>query len=121
VSDRNPLQLGAALQMALLFQGVLMGVYAARERWGASGVFTSAGILGLTDVDGLTLSMTRGVALQVSPEVAATAIGIGVLSNTAMKLGLALLLGARRFKLVAGGALVLMLGSLAAALAVHLL
>ena len=113
---RNPLQLGSALQMAVLFQIVLMAVYVARERWGASGVFTSAAVLGLTDVDALTVSMARNVAQTVSPNVAATAIAIGVLANTGMKLALALLFGSRRFQLIAGSALALMLAALGGAL-----
>jgi uncharacterized membrane protein (DUF4010 family) len=114
----NPLQLTGALQMAALFQAVLMAVYIARDTWGQSGVFTSAGILGLTDVDALTVSMAREIAKSVSPEVAATGIAVGVLTNTAMKLGLALVFGSRTFTLIAGGALLLMLVSLGAALAV---
>lgn len=113
----NPLQLSAALHMAVLFQAVLMVVYVARERWGTSGVFTSAAVLGLSDVDALTVSMARDVAKTVSPAVAATAIAIGVLTNTAMKLGLALFLGSRAFKIIAGGVLALMLVALGAALA----
>ena len=105
----NPLQLDGALQMALLFQVVLMAVYIARRWWGASGVLTSAAVLGLTDVDALTVSMARGVAQTVSPTIAATAIAVGVLANTAMKLGLTLFLGSRRFRLIAGGALALVL------------
>jgi uncharacterized membrane protein (DUF4010 family) len=117
VSLQNPLQLMAALQMAVLFQGVLMAVYVAREWWGQSGVFTSAAVLGLTDVDALTVSMARGVAETLSPTVAATAIAVGVLANTGMKLGLTVFLGSRRFRAIAGGALVVMLISLGAALA----
>ncbi|MGH9257047.1 MAG: MgtC/SapB family protein [Vicinamibacterales bacterium] len=117
VPQRNPLQLAGALQVAVLFQGVLMAVYLAREFWGAFGVFTSAAVLGLTDVDALTVSMARDVAQTVSPAVAATAIAIGVLTNTGMKLGLALFLGSRRFKMIAGAALVLMLVALGATLA----
>jgi uncharacterized membrane protein (DUF4010 family) len=116
-SLNNPLQLATALPMAVLFQVVLMVVFVAREWWGSSGVITSAAILGLTDVDALTASMARGVARTVSPAVAATAIAVGVLANTAMKLGLALFLGNRTFRLIAGGALALMLATLAAALA----
>ena len=69
----NPLQLGAALQMAAMFQAVLTMVYLVREAWGASGVWTSAAVLGLTDVDALTVSMARGLANTVSLRVAATA------------------------------------------------
>ena len=119
-SPHNPLQLAAALQMAAIFQVVLMVVYVAREVWGTSGVFTSAAVLGLTDVDALTLSMARDVAQTVSPAVAATAIAIGVLTNTGMKLGLALFLGNRTFKIVAGGALALMLVTLGGVLAFRL-
>jgi uncharacterized membrane protein (DUF4010 family) len=120
VSQRNPLQLTAALQMAALFQAVLMAVYAAREIWGSSGVFTSAAVLGLTDVDALTVSMARNVAETVSPEAAATAIAVGVLTNTAMKLGLSLAFGSHRFRTIAGGALGLMLVALGAAIVVSL-
>jgi uncharacterized membrane protein (DUF4010 family) len=116
--QRNPLQLTAALQMAILFQVVLMAVHVARERWGASGVFTSAAALGLTDVDALTVSMATDVAHAASPSIAATAIGIGVLSNTAMKLALALFLGSAGYRIVTGGALTLMLIALAVALAI---
>ena len=119
VSQPNPLQLAGALQMAVLFQAVLMAVYAARHAWGASGVFASAAVLGLTDVDALTVSMARGVAQSASPAVAATAIAIGVLTNTAMKLGLAAAFGSPRFKAIAGAALALMLVALGAALAVY--
>jgi uncharacterized membrane protein (DUF4010 family) len=116
-AQQNPLQLIAALQMAVLFQAVLMLVYAARRFWGAAGVLTTAAVLGLTDVDALTLSMTRGVAEALSPAVAAAAIAIGVLTNTGMKLGLAAVLGSWKFKVIAGGCLALMLLTLAATLA----
>lgn len=116
VPQRNPLQLTGALQMAVLFQGVLMAVYAVREFWGASGVLASAAVLGLTDVDALTVSMARDVAQTMSPAVAATAIAIGVLMNTMMKLGLALVFGSRAFKMIAGTALALMLVTITVAL-----
>lgn len=115
----RPLQLAGALQMAVLFQAVMMVVYIAREWWGASGVLTSAAVLGLTDVDALTVSMARGVAQTISPGIAATAIAVGVLANTGMKLGLALFLGSRRFRVIAGGALALMLILLGGALALR--
>ena len=112
VPQQNPLQLWAALQMAVLFQAVLMGVNLAGRLWGESGVLTSAAILGLTDVDALTISMAKDVAQSYSPAVAAAAIAVGVLTNTGMKLALALFLGSRRFRAIAGGALALMLVAL---------
>jgi uncharacterized membrane protein (DUF4010 family) len=116
VSVHNPLQLAAALQMAVLFQAVLMAVHLIGRLWGQSGVFTSAAVIGLTDVDALTVSMARGVAATDSPAVAATAIAVGVLANTAMKLGLAIVLGASRFRFIVGGGLALMLVAIGGAL-----
>lgn len=113
VAKTNPLQLGGALQMAALFQVVLMAVAAARARWGTTGVLTSAGLLGLTDVDALTVSMARDVASSVSASAAATAIAVGVLANTAMKLGIALVVGRDGFRLRAAAALGLMFLALA--------
>ena len=104
--------------MAVLFQAVLMAVHLLGEVWGQSGVFASAAVLGLTDADALTVSMARGVAATASPAIAATAIAVGVLANTAMKLALAVFFGAPRFRAIAGGALALMLVAVGGALLV---
>jgi uncharacterized membrane protein (DUF4010 family) len=111
---RNPLQLAGALQMVLVFQIVLFAVRLLGSLWGDAGVFSSAAVLGLMDVDALTLSMTRGASDALSPRVAAMAIAVGVMTNTAMKLGFAVALGSPRFRLLAGGALLLMLLAVAA-------
>ena len=55
----NPLRLGAAIQMALIFQAVLYAVEWVRRWFGSPGVLLSAAGLGLTDVDALTYAMTR--------------------------------------------------------------
>jgi uncharacterized membrane protein (DUF4010 family) len=116
IAVSNPLQAGKALQMAILFQAVLMAVHVMGDVWGESGVLTSAAVFGLTDVDALTVSMAKGVAVTASPAIAATAIAVGVLANTAMKLGLAVFLGAPRFRAIAGGGLALMFVAIGGAL-----
>jgi uncharacterized membrane protein (DUF4010 family) len=108
-ASRNPLQLLAALQMATLFQLVIFLVNTAREVFGDAGVLTTAAVLGLTDVDALTLSMAREVARNAAVDTAASAIAIGILANTVLKTGIALVLGSRRFRLIAGGALALVI------------
>ena len=85
--------------------------------WGQAGVLTSATVLGLTDVDALTVSMARGVAYTASFEVAAIAIALGVLSNTVLKLAVALFFGSQPFKKIAGGTLALMIVAAAASVA----
>jgi len=105
----NPLQLVAALQMVIIFQVVLMLVHVARGQWGEAGLLSSAAVLGLTDVDALTATMARSVARTSSLEIAALAIAVGVLSNTAMKMAIALILGRSQFRTIAAGTLSVML------------
>jgi len=99
---RNPLQVSAAVQMALLFQFVITIVGVARARWGDAGTLSTAAVLGLTDVDALTVSMAREVATKGSLDTAALAIAIGVLANTVLKTILALAFGESKFRTIVG-------------------
>jgi uncharacterized membrane protein (DUF4010 family) len=94
----NPLQLMSALQMAVLFQVVLFAVHAVRSHWGETGLLWSGAILGLTDVDVLTISMAKSAEGQIPIPVAAQAIAIGILSNTILKLLLGVVIGKGRFQ-----------------------
>jgi uncharacterized membrane protein (DUF4010 family) len=55
-TDRNPLRLGSAIQMAVAFQVMLLVLPTAALLWGAGGLLGSAAVLGLTDMDALTFS-----------------------------------------------------------------
>jgi uncharacterized membrane protein (DUF4010 family) len=100
----NPLQFWASLQMAALFQGVLYLVYWLGQTWGSQGLLLSGAVLGLTDMDALTISMARG-GHGAAPEVAAQALSIGILSNTALKATVSLGLGSGHFRWLAAGGL----------------
>jgi len=101
----NPLQLGPALQMALVFQLVLFAVDAAGRAFGNPGLLVSGAVLGLTDVDALTISMTTTTGAAGAPAVAAQVIAVGILTNCLLKTGLAVALGSRRFARAAVGPL----------------
>jgi uncharacterized membrane protein (DUF4010 family) len=105
---RNPLQLRDALEMALLFQVVLYGVHYLKSWVGGAGLMASGFLLGLTDVDALTMSMTRSVGSDVTIDLACRAIALGIVANSLMKAGIAFALGSPRFKWQAGGALLVM-------------
>lgn len=105
---KNPLQFRAAIEMALLFQAVLYAVHYMRAWVGDTGLLASGFVLGLTDVDALTLSMTRSVTTGTSIDAAARAIAIGILANSLMKGGMAFAIGSGRFRWEAGGALLAM-------------
>ncbi|MBK6841495.1 MAG: MgtC/SapB family protein [Gemmatimonadaceae bacterium] len=96
--ERSPLRLFSAIQMAVAFQLALMAIEYARLRFGSPGVLVSAALLGLTDMDALTLSMNRlGRAPSMVP-LAAQAIAVGVSANAVTKLVVALVLGGPRYR-----------------------
>jgi uncharacterized membrane protein (DUF4010 family) len=102
----NPLQLKNAVELSLLFQVVLYVVYYVRQWVGDAGLMVTGFVLGLTDVDALTLSMTRGVATGISIEMACRAILMGIIANSIMKAIIAFAIGTRRFGWQAGVALI---------------
>jgi uncharacterized membrane protein (DUF4010 family) len=114
----NPLQFGAALQMALLFQAVLFMVEVVRTTWGDGGLVVSGAILGLADVDALMISMAHTAATGGGVAAPATAIAVGVLSNTVFKFALAMSLGRHPFRRTAGLGLAAMAAASLAALLV---
>jgi uncharacterized membrane protein (DUF4010 family) len=93
----NPLHLGAAIRMAVAFQVGMTVIAFVRKFWGLPGLFATAAALGLTDVDALTVSMSRQEAL-LDATIAARAIAVGIFANTLMKLGIALVLGQSGFR-----------------------
>jgi uncharacterized membrane protein (DUF4010 family) len=113
---QNPLQFGAALQMAMLFQGVLFLVDIVRTTWGDVGLIVSGAILGLADVDALMISMAHTVATGGAVAAPATAVAVGILSNTLFKLTLAMALSRQPFRRTAGLGLAAMAAASLAAL-----
>jgi uncharacterized membrane protein (DUF4010 family) len=84
--------------MGIAFQAVLLLMAWITATVGMPGVLASAAVLGLTDMDALTLSMTRVGSDAALRQLAALAIAVGLLSNTLLKLTLTLVLGARTFQ-----------------------
>jgi len=113
-ADQNPLHVVAALQMAVLFQVVLSLVSWAEDWFGEAGLYASAGILGLTDVDALTISMAQRATSGTPIEVAAAALTLGILANTIVKTAIALVVGRGPFRLFATFGLAAMAASLGA-------
>lgn len=94
----NPLRLGAAIQMTLLFTVVLYVLHLARDRFGSTGLYAGATLLGLTDMDALTLSMNRLAQASLPAVQAARALALGMLANTLFKSVAAAIVGASGFR-----------------------
>jgi len=113
---KNPLQLRNAIEMALLFQVVLFGVFYLRAWIGEGGLMAGGFLLGLTDVDALTLSMTRSVATGTTILGASRAIAMGIVANALLKSVIAIGIGNGRFRWQTAGSLIGMAAAGAAAL-----
>jgi uncharacterized membrane protein (DUF4010 family) len=92
--DEPPSDLKGALVFGGLYAAVLVGVAAAREHLGTSGLYAVAAISGLTDVDAITLSTARLVGGgQLEGAQGWRLMMVGVLSNLVFKAGAVALLG----------------------------
>ena len=94
-TGHNPFELGDAIKFGLLFAVVLFVAKAAQVYFGDTGLYVAGALAGLTDVDAIALSMAS-LAKQdpASSSAAARTIVIAVISNTMVKCGIVIWLGA---------------------------
>jgi len=110
-SGHNPFELGDAIKFGALFAVVIFVAKVAQVYFGNTGLYLAGALAGLTDVDAIALSMAH-LAQQdpASSGPAARTIVIAVISNTMVKCGMAIWLGApsmRRTMIPITGALAL--------------
>jgi uncharacterized membrane protein (DUF4010 family) len=95
----NPTQLRTALFFGAMYAVVLIAVATAKANLGQGGLYAVAGLSGLTDMDAITLSVSRMVAgtddQQLEPSAAWRAIVIASMSNMTFKGIMAATLGGR--------------------------
>jgi uncharacterized membrane protein (DUF4010 family) len=103
VGLRNPTELGKAVALGLLFSGIVLAVRAAQARAGAGGVWATAALGGLVDVDSVAIAvadMRRGGL--VSLQAAGGSILVASLANLVLKASaVAVIGGARLVRLIA--------------------
>jgi uncharacterized membrane protein (DUF4010 family) len=114
--DRNPLQFGSALQMTLIFQLVLFGIAYAKAHFSSQALYGTAALVGLAEMDALTISMAQLTSSGTAAEITARAVTVGLIANTFTKLVIALIVGRGSFRPLAAIGLTLMGLALAGAL-----
>ena len=85
---KNPFSLVSATKFALFFTAVLVAVRITQQRAPGNAIYAVAGLAGLTDVDAITLSMSRQAGAGGVLIVATNAIAIAALANTVVKAGI---------------------------------
>lgn len=96
----NPFEIGPALRFALLLAAILLLVEAGRRELGSVGVYLVSLLSGLTDVDAITLTLSRSALSELDHQVAVRGIALAVVSNSLIKGVLIAVLGGARLALV---------------------
>lgn len=114
----NPFSLKPALTFGAVYALILLGVRAAQQYFGSSGMYGAAVLAALADVDAVSIAFARSGPIAGEWHAPALAVTIAVVTNTLAKLGIALVMGAgvfRRYVAVALGVMALA-GAVAGAL-----
>jgi uncharacterized membrane protein (DUF4010 family) len=113
----NPLELGAGLTFAVLFVLTsLLSTWVA-QRFGVTGVYSLAAVVGITDIDPFVLNLAQGGAAGIPPTAIAAAILIATSSNNLLKAVYAVSFAGRKTAVPSAAALVfLALGGVAIAI-----
>lgn len=91
----NPLELGMAIKFAVVLGAVLLLAYWVRLWIGDSGLYLVAALSALTDVDAITVSMSRIGAVPELQSIAGGAIVVAMAVNTLVKGAIPLVIGTR--------------------------
>lgn len=86
---RNPFELRLAFQFGVIYAMVTFVATAAQTFFDDAGLYATSVLAGTTDVDAITLSVTRFHADGLDPRTAVIALTLAAMTNTAVKGGLA--------------------------------
>lgn len=102
----NPLELGAAAVFSLLFIVTSLVSTWATAQFGASGIYTLAAVVGISDIDPFVLNLAQGATTGVPNIVLAAAILIAASSNNILKAFYAISFGGGRTTASSAAALI---------------
>ncbi|MEP6793310.1 MAG: MgtC/SapB family protein [Saprospiraceae bacterium] len=94
----KPLNLGTALFFGLVFVAVLFIVAYANQYFGEKGIYITSGIAGLSEVDAITISVLKLANVSISILTAQNAILLATISNTIVKIVIALWTGSAELR-----------------------
>lgn len=95
---KKPLDLKGAIVFGLIYTVILLVVSYANENLGESGTLISSAIAGFSDIDAITISLSKLSGLKLDMEIAALAILIAAISNTLVKVGIGIYAGSAALK-----------------------
>lgn len=98
VRKGKPLDLAGALVFGFLYVAILLVVSYANANLGDEGMLASSAIAGFSDIDAITITISKLVGPSLDEVLASKAIVIATLSNTLVKMGIGIWAGGRLLK-----------------------
>lgn len=94
----DPLNIKNAVFFGIFYIGILLLVSYANHTYGTKGIYFSSAISALTDIDAIAISVSKLGGETMNLLTAQNAILLATLSNTIVKIGIALWMGSRKLK-----------------------
>lgn len=94
----DPLNIKNAVFFGVFYMGILLLVSYANHVYGAKGIYVSSAVSALTDIDAITISVSKLGGTTVNFLIAQNAILLAALSNTVVKIGIAVFTGSKALK-----------------------
>lgn len=93
VKKGKPLDLKGAVIFGIIYIAITLFVSYSNELFGTSGIFLSSAIAGLSDIDAITISVSKMAGASIDLNLAAKSVLIANTSNTLVKMGIGLWAG----------------------------
>lgn len=94
----DPLNIKNAVFFGVFYMGILLLVSYANHAYGTKGIYLSSAISALTDIDAIAISVSKLGGTTMNLLIAQNAILLATLSNTVVKIGIAVFTGSRQLK-----------------------
>lgn len=94
----DPLNIKNAVFFGIFYMGILLLVSYANHTYGTKGIYVSSAISALTDIDAIAISVSKLGGTTMNILIAQNAILIAALSNTVVKIGIAVFTGSKQLK-----------------------
>ena len=94
----KPLDLFQAFVFGILYIGIVLVIHYANEYFGEEGIFVTSGIAGTSDVDAITISISKMSKSTIEAHIAVNAILIATTCNTIAKFTIAFWAGSRELR-----------------------
>lgn len=110
IRQGKPLDLQGALFFGLIYTVILLMVDYANEHLGQQGLLISSALSGLSDIDAITITVSKMAGKHLDLSLAAKALLMATISNTLIKMGIGIWAGSKSLRslLLAGYSIILL-------------